>query len=65
MNYKVNSGTVDSKNPTSVYINIVYVITLIPVIYFYDNTFVCKIYLTALFFLYLSVYLFLRRQCKI
>ena len=65
--YFINSKNnwLKSNYLTSVYINIVYVITLIPVIYFYDNTFVCKIYLTALFFLYLSVYLFLRRQCKI
>lgn len=49
---------------TSIYINTVYLITLIPVIYFYNNTFACKIYLLVLFFLYLFVYFFLRKQCK-
>ena len=49
---------------TSIFINIVYLITLIPTIYFYNNTLICKIYFVILFFFYLFIYLFLRIKCK-
>ena len=62
---KKKNNLLKSNYLTSIYINLFYLITLIPVIYFYDNTFACKIYLLALFSLYLSFYFFLRKQCKI
>jgi UDP-GlcNAc:undecaprenyl-phosphate/decaprenyl-phosphate GlcNAc-1-phosphate transferase len=49
---------------TSIYINIVYLFTLIPTIYFYNNTFLCKIYFIILFFSYLFIYLVFRNKCK-
>ena len=62
---KKKNNLLKSNYLTSIYINIVYLITLIPVIYFYNNTFACKIYLLALFSLYLFLYFFFRKQCKI
>jgi UDP-N-acetylmuramyl pentapeptide phosphotransferase/UDP-N-acetylglucosamine-1-phosphate transferase len=49
---------------TSVYINFSYLIILFPVIYFYDNGLLCKIYFFILFLFYLLIYLFFRNVCK-
>jgi UDP-N-acetylmuramyl pentapeptide phosphotransferase/UDP-N-acetylglucosamine-1-phosphate transferase len=62
---KKKNNLLKSNYLTSIFINIVYLITLIPVIYFYNNTFACKIYLLALFSLYLFFYFFFRKKCKI
>ena len=61
---KKKKSLLQSNYLTSICINIAYIITLIPVIYFYNNTFLCKIYLLTLFSLYLFVYFFFRKQCK-
>lgn len=61
---KKKNSLLQSNYLTSICINITYIITLIPVIYFYNNTFLCKIYLLTLFSLYLFVYFFFRKQCK-
>ena len=49
---------------TSIYINFTYLVTMLPVIYFYDNSFACKIYFFILFLSYLLIYLFFRIICK-
>jgi UDP-N-acetylmuramyl pentapeptide phosphotransferase/UDP-N-acetylglucosamine-1-phosphate transferase len=61
---KKKNNLLESNYLTSIYINIVYLVSLMPLIYFYNNTSACKIYLLVLFFLYLFAYVFFRKKCK-
>lgn len=61
---KKKFNKIDSNYLTSIIINLYYLISIIPVYFFYKNSFICKVYFVLLIFNYLIIYRFLALHNK-